>query len=208
MIDTLVQPARDPDALTLAQVILHGGGLVAFPTDTIYGLGALVHHEMAIESIYTAKERPPEKAIPVLLGSADDLDKVAVDIPAMARALANRFWPGPLTLVIPRRADLPAAISATATVGVRVPDHPVARALLRAVGPLAVSSANRSAGASPSTAGEVLAQLNGRIPLILDGGATPGGRASTVVDCTGSGPVILREGPVSEKEILAALGQD
>jgi L-threonylcarbamoyladenylate synthase len=205
VIDTLILPADQPDALMLALVILRGGGLVAFPTDTVYGLGALVYHERAVESIYAAKQRPPEKAIPVLLGSADDLEKVAVDIPPVAHALANRFWPGPLTLVVPRRADLPQAVSATSTVGVRVPDHPVARTLLAAAGPMAVSSANLSAEASPSSAGEVQAQLNGRIPLILDGGVTPGGVPSTVVDCTGAEPAILREGPLTRAQILAAL---
>ncbi len=202
---TEVLPATDPRAIPRALEILRGGGLVAFPTDTIYGLGALAHDGDAIASIYVAKERPPEKAIPILIWDAADLDKAAADVPEMAHRLAARFWPGPLTLVVPKRAGLPEAVSATATVGVRVPDHPVARRLLRAAGPMAVTSANRSGGENARRAEAVLAQLNGRIPLVLDGGETPGGVASTVVDCTGAEPVILREGPVTIEQIRGAI---
>jgi L-threonylcarbamoyladenylate synthase len=202
---TEVLPAADPRAIPRALEILRGGGLVAFPTDTVYGLGALAHDGKAIASIYVAKERPPEKAIPILIGDASDLDKVAADAPDMARRLAARFWPGPVTLVVPKRAGLPRAVSATAAVGVRVPDHPVARALLHTAGPMAVTSANRSGGENARRAEEVLAQLNGRIPLVLDGGETPGGVASTVVDCTGAEPVILREGPVTTEQIRSAI---
>jgi len=123
----------------------------------------------------------------------------------MARILAARFWPGPLTLVVPKQPTLPEAISATATVAVRIPDHPVARALLRAAGPMAVTSANLSGQPSPVEAEEVLRQLNGRIPLVLDGGVTPGGVPSTLVDCLGAEPVLLREGPLTKEQILAAL---
>lgn len=202
---TEILQATDPRAIPLALEILRGGGLVAFPTDTIYGLGALAHDGNAIESIYLAKERPPEKAIPILIWNAADLDKVAADVPNIARRLAARFWPGPLTLVIPKRADLPEAVSATATIGVRVPDHAVTRTLLQAAGPMAVTSANRSGGGNARRAEEVLAQLNGRILLILDGGETPGGAASTVVDCTGAEPVILREGPVTMDQIRSTI---
>ncbi len=186
--------------------ILHNGGLVAFPTDTVYGLGALAFDGAAVESIYAAKDRPVEKAIPVLLGSADDLTKVADYVPEMALTLAARYWPGPLTLVVPKHPDLPEAVSAAPTVGVRVPDHAAARALLQAAGPLAATSANLSGQPSPSTAEEVLAQLGGRIPLILDGGKTAGGIPSTVVDCLGAEPKILREGPISSLEIFKSLG--
>jgi L-threonylcarbamoyladenylate synthase len=198
---TEILPASDPRALPRALEILRAGGLVAFPTDTVYGLGALAFDQTAIESIYLAKDRPLEKAIPILIADADDLDKVADAIPALARRLASRFWPGALTVVVPKRADLPAAVSATATVGVRVPDHAVARALLRAAGPMAVSSANLSGQESPCTAEEVIRQLNGRIPLVLDGGGTRGGVPSTVVDVTGAEPVILRVGSVTLEQI-------
>ena len=161
----------------------------------------------AVESIYTAKDRPIEKAIPVLISDADELSKTASEVPLMARKLANRFWPGPLTIIVPKHPDLPNAVSATNTVGVRVPDHGVARGVLRAAGPMAVTSANISGQPSPATAQEVFTQLNGRIALILDGGKTPGGVPSTVVDCTTVQPTILREGPVSLQQILIITGQ-
>jgi L-threonylcarbamoyladenylate synthase len=185
--------------------ILKSGGIVAFPTDTVYGVGSLAFDNAAIESIYAAKDRPVEKAIPILIADLDDIHKVAENIPEMALRFASRFWPGPLTCVVPKKPILPPAISATPTVAVRIPDHPDARALLRAAGPMAVTSANISGQPSPSTAQEVYDQLNGRIPLILDGGKTPGGLPSTLVDCAGEKPVILREGPISLAELMAAL---
>jgi L-threonylcarbamoyladenylate synthase len=203
---TLVLPVSSLDTLPRALEILRGGGLVAFPTDTVYGVGSLAFKAAAVESIYAAKNRPNEKAIPVLLGGAEDLAKVVASIPPMALTLAARFWPGPLTLVLPKHPDLPEAVSATATVGVRVPDHPAARRLLQAAGPMAVTSANLSGHVSPSTAEEVFEQLSGRIALILDGGRTPGGVPSTVVDCVGAEPKVLREGPIPWGEIARVLG--
>ena len=197
--------AANEDAISQALEILNQGGLVAFPTDTVYGVGALAFNAPAVESIYAAKDRPVEKAIPILIGGPEDLDKVTTDIPPIAAKLAARFWPGPLTLVVPKHPDLPDVVSTAPTVGVRVPDHPLARALLRAAGPMAVTSANISGEASPRTAGEVSRQLSGRIPLILDGGETPGGIPSTVVNCLGTEPVILREGPVTLKDIQFVL---
>jgi L-threonylcarbamoyladenylate synthase len=205
--ETKILPASSPDALPLALEILKRGGLVAFPTDTVYGVGALAFDGIAVESIYAAKDRPVEKAIPVLIGDPDNLVKVSLEVPEITLKLAARFWPGPLTLVVPKHPDLPEAVSAAPTVGVRVPDHPVARALLRAAGPMAVTSANLSGQPSPVTAQEVFAQLGGRIALILDDGKTPGGVPSTVVDCTGAEPQILREGPISREEIFTILRQ-
>ena len=198
---TLIISAHSPDAMEQALGVLNTGGLVAFPTDTVYGVGALAFDGKAIESIYAAKDRPIEKAIPLLIGDLADMEKVGLDIPEVAYRLASGFWPGPLTVVIPKRPTLPQAVSATATIGVRVPDHEVARALLRAAGPMAVTSANISGQPSPSTAEEVSAQLGGRISLILDGGKTPGGVPSTVVDCTTQDLKILREGPITLEEI-------
>jgi L-threonylcarbamoyladenylate synthase len=198
-------PVTEKNAIVWAQDILHAGGLVAFPTDTVYGVGALAFDSIAVESIYTAKDRPVEKAIPILIGEPEDLDKVTVEIPPIAAKLAARFWPGPLTLVVPKNPNLPEVVSTSSTVGVRVPDHSVAQDLLRAAGPMAVTSANISGQASPKTAEEVSRQLYGRIPLILDGGETPGGVPSTVVNCLGTEPVILREGPVSLKDIQFVL---
>ena len=202
---TDILPASSSKTISQAYEILQKGGLVAFPTDTVYGVGALAFDGKAVESIYAAKDRPAEKAIPVLIGDPDDLEKVGVRIPDVARKLVIRFWPGPLTILVPKRADLPAAISATPTVGVRVPDHEVARALLRATGPMAVTSANISGAQSPVTAQEVYEQLGGRIALIIDGGRTPGGVPSTLVDCTLPELKILREGPISGDELRSAL---
>lgn len=201
---TLLLPAND-ESIQAALKILRNGGLVAFPTDTVYGVGALAFNGKAVESIYIAKDRPIEKAIPVLIWDKDDMEKVGIDIPEIAYRLASRFWPGPLTVVIPKKPTLPESVSATNTVGVRVPDHETARALLRAAGPMAVTSANISGRPSPSTAQEVLAQLGGRIDLIIDGGTTPGGVPSTLVDCTGEDIKILREGPISLEEIRLKL---
>ena len=203
--ETVILSTENNDAIPRALEILQRGRLIALPTDTVYGVGVLAFDGEAIKNIYVAKDRPIEKAIAILLGGPDDLDKIAADLPPMAVKLANRFWPGPLTLVVPKHPDLPDVVSAYPTVGVRVPDHPFTRALLTAAGPMAVSSANISGEESPRTAGDVSRQLNGRIPLILDGGETPGGVSSTVVDCTGTEPVILREGLVTLQEIQAAL---
>ena len=200
--NTKILPASE---IQQALRILKQGGIVAFPTDTVYGVGTLAFDNAAIESIYTAKDRPLEKAIPILIGDMSDLDKVADNIPEMALRFAARFWPGPLTCIVPKKRTLPPAVSATETVAVRIPDHPDALALLRAAGPMAVTSANISGQASPSTAHDVYDQLNGRIPLILDGGETPGGTASTIVDCTGEKPVILREGPLTMENLIFAL---
>jgi L-threonylcarbamoyladenylate synthase len=202
---TDILSSRSPDMLQQALEVLNRGGLVAFPTDTVYGVGTLVFNAPAVESIYTAKNRPFEKAIPVLLGDTKDMEKVGMDIPEIAYRLAYRFWPGPLTVVIPKQTTLPDSVSATSTVGVRVPDHEVARALLRAVGPMAVTSANISGQPSPSTAQEVFAQLGRRIDLIIDGGTTPGGVPSTVIDCTGKDLKILREGTISLEAIKLKL---
>jgi L-threonylcarbamoyladenylate synthase len=218
-VNTILLPADHPDAIPTALDFLHRGELVAFPTDTVYGLGADLHNPQAIEGLYIAKGREASKAIAVLVGSPSDLASVAGELPESAQRLAQRFWPGPLTLVVPRHPDLPANLSGSSgsthphlppplpTVGVRMPAHPFALALLQAAGPLAVTSANLSGAASPVTADEVHAQLNGRIAFIIDGGATPGGIPSTVVDCTSPEPHILREGPVSAQDIQQVINQ-
>ena len=203
--ETIILPAGHENAIPHALEILKRGGLVAFPTDTVYGVGSLAFDAKAVESIYAAKDRPVEKAIPILIGGLEDLDKVTEKIPPMAAKLAARFWPGALTLVVSKHPDLPEVVSAMPTIGIRVPDHPVARMLLSAAGPMAATSANMSGQDSPKTAEEVSRQLNGRISLILDGGETPGGVPSTVVNCLGTEPVILRKGPISLDDIQFVL---
>ena len=194
--------ANHPTAIPHALDVLRNGGLVAFPTDTVYGLAAPVHDVESIERLYIVKGRNNTKAIAVLIGSVSDLDQVTVDLKPTTRKVAEHFWPGPLTLIVPRHPDLPDVLAPLATIGVRIPDHPVALALLQAAGPLAVTSANLSGGENAMTARQVYQQLQGRIHLILDGGRTPGGVPSTVVDCTTPEPQILREGPISLAEIM------
>lgn len=202
---TEVLSAATPNTITSALEVLLSGGLVAFPTDTVYGVGSMAFHEKAVESIYIAKDRPMEKALPILIGDSTDLSKVADEIPLFAMKLIARFWPGPLTVLVPKKPTLPEAISATSTVGVRVPDHDVTRSLLRLAGPMAVTSANISGKDPPTTAQQVFEQLNGRIAMIIDGGETPGGIPSTLVDCTGDEIQVLREGPISREQLLNAI---
>jgi len=194
------------EAIDVAARILAEGGLVAFPTDTVYGVGAHAFQPDAVERIYMAKVRPRDKAIPILLAQADDLALVAEGITETAWLLAERFWPGGLTLVLPKKANVPDVVSAGGpTVAVRVPDHPVPLALIAALGaPLAATSANLSGRPSLVTAGEVEAELGGRIELILDGGRCPGGVPSTVLDLTTDPPTILRAGAIGVKEIRSA----
>ena len=202
-LNTRVLPADSRDTIAQAAQVLTAGGLVAFPTDTVYGAGAHAFDAGAVERLYAAKERPRDKAIPVLLASAADLPLVARKIPPIARRLAGAFWPGALTLILPRRSTLPAILTASGdSVAVRVPDHPAARALIAALGaPLAASSANLSGRPSPVTAEEVAAQLGGRVDLILDGGTCPGGVPSTVLDLTRDPPCALRAGPVTKEAL-------
>ena len=202
---TEILPSDYPQATLRALAAIQSGELVAFPTDTVYGLGASIHDPKAIERLYLVKGRDTAKAIAVLIGDLDDLSQVATDMTRTALRLAERFWPGPLTLVVARQPGLPKNLSQQPTIGVRMPDHPVALDLLHLTGPLAVTSANLSGQPSASTAHLVYSQLGGQISLILDGGQTPGGHPSTVVDCTGSELLILRSGPLSLEDLQAAL---
>ena len=193
---TRLLQADAPGAVEEAAAALASGELVAFPTDTVYGLASGHDH---VRKLYVAKDRPKEKRIPVLLSDAANLEASALVTPA-ARALAEAFWPGPLTLVLvaPRRG----------TIAFRVPDQAVARRLIAASGGgLPVTSANRSGQPNARTAAEVIAQLEGRIALVLDGGSTTGGVASTIVDCTTDQLKIIREGAISLAQIESALRQ-
>ncbi len=197
----------DPILVERAAAILRRGGLVAFPTETVYGLGANAFDEIAVKGIFLAKGRPNTNPVIVHVSERADVSRVAQFWPESAERLAQAFWPGPLTLVLPKSEQIPDAITAGGpTVAVRCPNHPVARALISAAGvPLAAPSANRSTELSPTRAEHVLKSLNGRIDAILDGGACPGGIESTVVDLT-DGVRILRPGLITAAQIEAIAG--
>ena len=185
-----------------AAELLKAGELVAFPTDTVYGLAAVASQPGAVTRLYVAKERPAEKAIPILIADVNDLTAVVTTIGASVARLIAHFWPGGLTLILPKSSAVPPEVSSTPNVAVRLPAMPLVRQVIRAVGtPLAVTSANRSGQPSPRTAGEVMTQLGGRIAAILDGGTCPGGVPSTILDCTTNPPRILRAGAVSVESL-------
>lgn len=196
---------KEGNAIERAIEILEQGGLVAFPTDTVYGLGARAFDPRAVSRLYEAKGRTGSKAIPILIASLEQAELVVKELHAQALALARDFWPGPLTIILQRKKSLPLDLSAKDTVGIRIPDHPVALVLLEAAGPLAVTSANISGQANARTANEVLKNLDGKVELILNGGTTPGGRPSSIIDCTVDPVRIVRHGPLSEEEIMAVL---
>jgi L-threonylcarbamoyladenylate synthase len=203
--ETKMLSMYDPKALTFALEILKDGGLVAFPTDTVYGLGALAFDERAVSRISDVKGRLVDKAIPILIGSYDQVERVASGVNAESEKLARRFWPGPLTIILPRHVLVPEAVTPFQTVGVRIPDFAATIELLKMTGPMAVSSANLTGMGSSTTARGVQTQLDGKIPLILDGGVTPGGIPSTVMDCMEGTPNILRQGPISLEQLLEVL---
>jgi L-threonylcarbamoyladenylate synthase len=188
--------------------VLRSGGLVAFPTETVYGLGADARDASAVARVFAAKGRPAANPVIVHVTSAEEAQPLTAAWPEAAARLAARFWPGPLTLVLPRSGCVPDVVTAGGpTVAVRVPAHPVALALLRAAGlPVAAPSANRSTGLSPTRAEHVLRGLGGHIDLILDGGPTAGGLESTVLDLTAPPPRLLRPGLVTPAEIEAEVG--
>ena len=183
--------------------ILKNGGIVAFPTDTVYGLGGDVFNVRAVERIYRVKQRSRHLPLPVLLADSTQLADIVASVPETARYLMRRFWPGGLTLVLPKKDTLPDIITAGSNkVAVRIPDHVVPISLIRGLGaPIIGTSANISDKPSPVTAEEVEQQLDSQVDLIIDMGRCPGGLESTVVDVTGEIPVILRRGVISEEEI-------
>lgn len=203
--ETQLLATTDPNAIPRALEILLSGGLVAFPTDTVYGLAAGLFNSHGIDRLYEAKARSANKAIAVLVSDLEQIDLLTSGLTPTARRLAARFWPGALTLVVPKHPGLPANLSPLPTIGVRMPDHAFARALMHAAGPLATSSANISGESNTLTAQQVLEQLDGRLELILDGGPVPGGVPSTVVDCTQDPPKILRQGAITAEAIAAVL---
>lgn len=205
---TLSPHSPDPDLIRQAAAVIQRRGLVAFPTETVYGLGANALDKEAVEKIFTAKGRPSNDPLIAHVASVEDMHLVAAEVPPIVQKLAAQFCPGPLTFVLPKLPQVPASATAGLdTVAVRVPSHPIALALIRASGvPIAAPSANRFGHTSPTTAAHVLDDLNGRIDMILDGGATTVGVESTVLDATCAPPMILRPGGVSREEIEFVIG--
>lgn len=195
----------NPQAIPIARQIIKEGGLIAFPTDTIYGVAGDAFNPQAINAIFAAKGRPDEKALPVLIGEFQQLDKLVLQVDERLQRIASAFWPGPLTIVTHKDPAIPDELSPYPTIGVRMPNLDFTLALLRETGPLATTSANLSGGANPVDADCVMAQLGGRIDLILDGGPTPGPTASTVVDLSGPEMNILRQGPISLADLQMVL---
>lgn len=205
---TLSPQTPDLDLIRQASAVIQRRGLVAFPTETVYGLGANALDEEAVAKIFHAKGRPSNDPLIVHVASVDDMKRVAADVPPVVEKLAAHFCPGPLTLVLPKLPHVPASVtSGLETVAVRVPAHPIALALIRESGvPIAAPSANRFGHTSPTTAQHVLDDLNGRIDMILDGGATSVGVESTVLDVTREPAMILRPGGVSREAIEKVIG--
>jgi L-threonylcarbamoyladenylate synthase len=195
--ETVLLSAEQNSSITEAARLLREGQLVAFPTDTLYGVGASNVDDVAIRRLYEVKERSLDKGIPILLASAADVEQVAAGIPDLARSLMARYWPGPLTIIVRRRHGLPDILAPGDTVAVRVPDHDLARRFIHAAGgAIAASSANLSGQRPALTAAEALAALGGRVAAILDGGPVHVGQASTIVDCTVTPPKLIRPGPI------------
>lgn len=195
-----------PAAIDLAVRALASAQIVALPTDTVYGLAADPFSTGGADRLFRLKRRPRQVDLPLLVADEEQALSLATGVPATARRLMDRFWPGALTVVLPRRPDLTADLGADeATVGMRCPDHPVPLALCRAHGPIATSSANLHGQPTATTAEEVAALFGPAVAVVLDGGRCDGA-PSTVVDCTGTRPKLLREGRIPWDEVLAALG--
>jgi L-threonylcarbamoyladenylate synthase len=208
-IETVILSAElnTSEVVEQAAGLLRAGQVVAFPTDTVYGVGALFSDEEAVARIYWAKGRPETKGIPILLASALDVPLVAVPNET-AEILMAEFWPGPLTLVLPKQASVPAVVCKEPTVAIRVPNHGLVRALITATrAPLAVTSANCSGEPPTTNPATVYELLGGRVAAIVDGGLAPGGIPSTIVDCTTERVQILRPGPIPERLIRDAIQQ-
>ncbi|HXC62589.1 MAG TPA: L-threonylcarbamoyladenylate synthase [Nitrospiria bacterium] len=198
-----------PELLAKAADLIHRGGVIAFPTETFYGLGADALNRQAIERIYAIKGRDRSKPILILVEARDRINAFVKPFPSMAERLMTAFWPGPLTILFQANDRLPIELTAgTGKIGIRFPSHPVVRALLSAVGvPLTGTSANRADGRSPQTAEEVRNSIGLELDLILDGGSTPGEKPSTVLDCTTSPFQIVREGIVSRGDLETVIGK-
>jgi L-threonylcarbamoyladenylate synthase len=194
---TRLLSARKAGSIEAAKQLIKSGDLVAYPTDTLYGIGVEVGNFAAIERLYVVKARPRHKGIPVLLADPGDLDFIVKEVSDTAQKLIDQYWPGPLTLVLPRSAHLPKNISPDLGVAVRIPDNDIARNFIRACGgALATTSANHSGEQPARDAQEAMASLNGSIAAVLDGGLVQYRIGSTILDCRVQPPKLLREGPI------------
>jgi L-threonylcarbamoyladenylate synthase len=207
MRQTNILPASE-EAIAKGAQLLCAGRLVVFPTDTVYGVGTDLANETAVDDLFEAKGRSVEKAIPLLIASPDYLALVAESVSSAALRLTARYWPGGLTIIVRKNARVPDIVTGgKPTVAVRMPDHPVAIRLIAAAGgAIAATSANKSGEPSPVTAQEAAAQLDGRVDLIIDGGRSPGGIASSIVDLTSAAPRLLRAGAIPLEELEEAMG--
>jgi L-threonylcarbamoyladenylate synthase len=202
---TSVIKQSNPHSAEIAQEVLQAGGVIAIPTDTVYGIACLVNKRDGIRRLYAIKQRELIKAIPVLIGTLEQTSSITASFPSAARALSQHFWPGALTLVMNKHHVLPFELTSHPTVGVRMPDHDWLRSLMQSCGPLAATSANISGQPSLPTAQEVLNELIDRVDLLIDGGTCAGGIPSTVIDCTLSPVKVLREGGIPESAIRRVL---
>lgn len=203
MIATRIEKVPDPKLIELAASLLKEENAIAFPTETVYGLGADASSRTGLLAIYEIKGRPKDKPLPIMIANLGMLEAWVREISPNAKQLMENFWPGPLTLILPAKPRLsPILTAGKSTLAVRFPNHPIPIALIREIGgPLAVTSANVSGRPSPVTAVEVMNQLSGKIPLILDGGRCMHGRESTIVDCTTEEIRILRQGAIPKTDI-------
>ena len=202
----MTAPTFDPALLNRAVDVLRGGGLVAYPTDTVYGLAALPTDTEAVARLFEAKKRDPNQAVPLLIASLKDAAAVAADVPDVAKRLMRAFWPGALTIILPKALTFQSA-AVGETIGLRVPDHPAPRDLARLLGkPITGTSANIAGGPEPLTAEDVRAQLGDSVDLVIDGGRCAGGQPSTVVDCSVATPRFVREGPITREALERVAG--
>ncbi|PEZ33580.1 threonylcarbamoyl-AMP synthase [Bacillus thuringiensis] len=208
VVDNVVERKKYYPQLQEAAKLLRENEAVAFPTETVYGLGANAMDDEAIAKIFEAKGRPSDNPLIVHIGTKSQLDGIVKEIPPVAEKLMAHFWPGPLTIILPRKEGIAERVTAGLnTVGVRMPDHPVALALIEEANvPVAAPSANRSGRPSPTLASHVYEDLNGKIAGIVDGGATGVGVESTVIDCTSTVPTILRPGGITKEQLEAVIG--